>query len=185
MDGIQETPSLFNLHQGFLKIFDKTKLNKKKWQDWIKNLCDHYSEPNYKLRKIKIKLNSTLKIGWKKSKTVATLALGSRPRQKELQGCEPKGSPGVKSRGSPRVKPRGCPGVKARGSPGVTFTYSRECEKVLESVREWTLTLPRQLSFGRWSPVGLPKLQRAIAGVKPLCLVAFFISLKSSWSLDV
>jgi hypothetical protein len=69
MDGIQETPSLFNLHQGFLKIFDKTKLNKRKWQDWIKHLCDHYNEPNYKLRKIKIKLSSTLKIGWKKSKT--------------------------------------------------------------------------------------------------------------------
>jgi len=43
---------------------------------------------------------------------VATLALGSRPRQRELQGCGPKGSPGV--------KPRGCPGVKGRGSPGVT-----------------------------------------------------------------
>jgi hypothetical protein len=51
---------------------------------------------------------------------VATLALGSRPRQRELQGCEPKGSPGVKPKGSPGVKPRGCPGVKARGSPGVT-----------------------------------------------------------------
>jgi hypothetical protein len=51
---------------------------------------------------------------------VATLALGSRPRQRELQGCGPKGSPGVKAKRSPRVKPRGCPGVKARGSPGVT-----------------------------------------------------------------
>ncbi len=28
---------------------------------------------------------------------VATLALGSRPRQKGLQGCGPKGSPGVTS----------------------------------------------------------------------------------------
>jgi len=34
---------------------------------------------------------------------VATLALGSRPRQMELQGCRPKGSPGVKPRGSPGV----------------------------------------------------------------------------------
>jgi hypothetical protein len=51
---------------------------------------------------------------------VATLALGSRPRQRELQGCGPKGSPGVKPKGSPRVKPRGCPGIKGRGSPGVT-----------------------------------------------------------------
>ncbi len=32
--------------------------------------------------------------------------------------------------------------------------------------------------FGRWSPGGLPKLQRAIAGVKPQWIVAFFISLK-------
>jgi hypothetical protein len=38
---------------------------------------------------------------------VATLALGSRPRQRELQGCGPRGSPGVKPRGSPGVKPRG------------------------------------------------------------------------------
>jgi hypothetical protein len=60
--------------------------------------------------------------------SVATLALGSRPKQRELQGCEPKGSlgvkpkgsPGAKAKGSPRVKPRGSPGVKPRGSPGVT-----------------------------------------------------------------
>jgi len=44
--------------------------------------------------------------------SVVTLALGSRPRQRELQGCGPKENPGV--------KPRGCPGIKARGSPGVT-----------------------------------------------------------------
>jgi hypothetical protein len=34
--------------------------------------------------------------------------------------------------------------------------------------------------FGRWSPGGLPKLQRAIWGVKTQWLVAFFISLESS-----
>jgi hypothetical protein len=54
------------------------------------------------------------------SLSVATLALGSQPRQRELQGCGPKGSLGVKPRGSRGVKPGGCPGVKARGSPGVT-----------------------------------------------------------------
>jgi hypothetical protein len=42
---------------------------------------------------------------------VATLALGSRPRQR---GCK------VVARGSPGAKARGSPGVKARGSPGVT-----------------------------------------------------------------
>jgi hypothetical protein len=34
---------------------------------------------------------------------VATLALGSRPRQKGLQGCEPKRSPGIKARRSPGI----------------------------------------------------------------------------------
>jgi hypothetical protein len=46
-------------------------------------------------------------------------SLGSRPWQRELQGCEPKGSPGVKPKGSPGVKPKGSPGAKARRSPGV------------------------------------------------------------------
>jgi len=46
-------------------------------------------------------------------------SLGSRPWQRELQGCGPKGSPGVKPKGSPRVKPKGSPGAKARGSLGV------------------------------------------------------------------
>jgi hypothetical protein len=57
--------------------------------------------------------------------TVATLALGSRPRQRELQGCGPRGSSGV--------KPRGSPGVKAKGSPGVTshtLGSVRKCEGV-------------------------------------------------------
>jgi hypothetical protein len=55
-----------------------------------------------------------------KNIAVATLALGLRPRLRELQGCGPKESPKVKPKGSPGVKPKGCPGVKARGSPGVT-----------------------------------------------------------------
>jgi hypothetical protein len=36
----------------------------------------------------------------------------------------------------------------------------------------------------RWSPGGVPKFQRAIAGVKLQCLVAFFIPLESSWSVE-
>jgi len=35
--------------------------------------------------------------------SVATLALGSRPKQRELQGCRPRRSPGVKAKGSPGV----------------------------------------------------------------------------------
>jgi hypothetical protein len=39
--------------------------------------------------------------------------------------------------------------------------------------------------FGKWSPGGLSKLQRAISRVKTQWLVVFFISLESSWNLDV
>jgi hypothetical protein len=46
-------------------------------------------------------------------------------------------------------------GCGPRGSPGV-ITYSWEFKEVRGSVREWTLTLPRQLSFwereSRWTP---------------------------------
>jgi hypothetical protein len=48
------------------------------------------------------------------------------------------------------------PGSQGKRKPGSHITYSRECEKVLESVREWTLTLPRQLPLwemeSRWTP---------------------------------
>jgi hypothetical protein len=47
------------------------------------------------------------------------------------------------------------PGSQGKRKPGSHITYSRECEKVLESVREWTLTLPRQLPLwemeSRWT----------------------------------
>jgi len=48
------------------------------------------------------------------------------------------------------------PGSQSKRKPGSHITYSRECEKVLESVRVWTLTLPRQLPLwemeSRWTP---------------------------------
>jgi len=47
-----------------------------------------------------------------------------------------------------------------------------------EGVKEWILTLPRQLPLGRWSPDGLPNLQRAIIGVKIQCLEAFLYLLE-------
>jgi hypothetical protein len=50
-----------------------------------------------------------------------------------------------------------------------------------ESVR-MKLTLPKS---GLGSPLGLPKLQKAIARVKTPCLEEFFISLKSYWNVDV
>jgi hypothetical protein len=45
-----------------------------------------------------------------------------------------------------------------------------------------TLTLPK---WGLGSPLGLPKLQSLIAGVKTARLKAFFISLKRYQSADV
>jgi hypothetical protein len=48
------------------------------------------------------------------------------------------------------------PGSQGKRKPGSHITYSQECEKVLESVREWTLTLSRQLPLwemeSRWTP---------------------------------
>jgi hypothetical protein len=48
------------------------------------------------------------------------------------------------------------PESQGKRKPGSHITYSRECEKVLESVREWTFTLPRQLPLwemeSRWTP---------------------------------
>jgi hypothetical protein len=95
---------------------------------------------------------------------VATLAFGLRPRQ---GGCEVAG---------------------LEVDPGVT-SHAPESVKSPESVREWTLTLPSELPC--WElvrvgvPKGLPKLQRAFWGVKTQHLGALFISMKSSWSLDV
>ncbi len=50
-----------------------------------------------------------------------------------------------------------------------------------KSVR-MTLTL---LKWGLGSPLGLPKLQSSIAGVKTPCLEAFLMPLKRYWSVDV
>ncbi len=65
-------------------------------------------------------------------------SLGLATKAKGLQGCEPKGrKPGSQNKGITRVR--------AKKKPGSHITYSRECKKVWGSVREWTLTLPRQL----------------------------------------
>jgi len=52
---------------------------------------------------------------------VATLALGSRPRQRAYKG--------VKARGSLGVKARGSSGVKARRSSGITSHIPGNVEK--------------------------------------------------------
>jgi hypothetical protein len=78
-------------------------------------------------------------------------SLGLVTKAKGLQGCGSKGSPGAKAK-----RPQGC---GPKGSPGVTSHTPRnvrKCEGVWGSVREWTLTLPRQLSLweieSRWTP---------------------------------
>jgi len=94
--------------------------------------------------------NPPISQNWKINKSwwvfetfVATLALGSRPRQRESQGCGPRGSPGVKAKRKP--------GNQGKRKPGSHITYSWEC-----CMREWTLTLPRQLPLweveSRWTP---------------------------------
>jgi len=109
---------------------------------------------------------------------VATLALGLRPRQR---GCkvagQEEGSPGIKAKALQRCGSRRSPGVTSQ-TPGSV----RKCEGVWGNEPSHS---QRNSHFGRWSPGGPPKLQRAIAGVKPQCLVTFFISLESSWSVDV
>jgi len=125
------------------------------------------------------------------SKEVAPGTIVSRRRRKKrspamsqpsLWACDQgKGSyEGAGQRGSSGVKPRGCPGIKAKGSPGVTSHTPGSVKSVRKCEGVNPHTPKANSHFGRWSPGGLPKLQRAIAGVKPQCIVAFFISLESS-----
>jgi hypothetical protein len=57
--------------------------------------------------------------------------------------------------------------------------------RVQESVRERTLTLPREFNFGSWSPSGLPNFQREILGVKIQWFEVLFIPLEISWNVNV
>jgi hypothetical protein len=61
---------------------------------------------------------------------VATLALGSQPRLRGLQGYGPREKkPGGQGKSIARVKPRGSLGIKAKGSPGVTSHTPRSVRK--------------------------------------------------------
>jgi len=109
---------------------------------------------------------------------IATLALGSRPRQRRCKVAgQEEGSPGIKAKALQGCGPRGSRGITSH-TPGSV----RKCEGVWGSEHSHS---QGNSHFGRWSPGGLPKLQRAIKGVKPQCLVTLFISLESSWSVDV
>jgi hypothetical protein len=91
------------------------------------------------------------------SSNVATLALGLWPRQR---GCK----------------------VVGQEKTQESHHILRKCRKVWESEPSHS---QGNSHFGRWSPDGLPKFQRAILGVKTQWLVTFFISLERSWNLDV
>jgi len=91
---------------------------------------------------------------------VATLALGSRPRQRACKG--------VSQKGAWESRQRHCKGV---GQEEVWESHHK-LPGVLESVREYEgMNEPSHSQgnshFGKWSPSGFPKLQRAIVGVKP------------------
>jgi hypothetical protein len=86
------------------------------------------------------------------------------------------------------TKARGLRGCGPRSRPGSHITCSRECkhsgecEGMNPHTPKWTPTL----GVGENEvPKGLPKLQRAFWGVKTPWLVALFISMESSWSVDV
>ncbi len=67
---------------------------------------------------------------------VATLALGLRPRQRVARLQESRGKKlGSQKEGSPGAKAKALEGCAPRGSPGV-ITYSRESKEVRGSVRE-------------------------------------------------
>jgi hypothetical protein len=55
----------------------------------------------------------------------------------------------------------------------------RECEGMN------THTPQESSHFGSWTPDGLPNLQKVIVGVKTHWIEELFISLESSWNIDV
>jgi hypothetical protein len=88
---------------------------------------------------------------------VATLALGSRPRQ-------------------------GFAKVWAKNEPGSHISCSWECKRVWGNEPPHSQVSSH---LGSWSPKGLSNLQRAIARVKTNWIEEFLISLERSLNLDV
>jgi len=63
--------------------------------------------------------------------TVATLALGSRPRQRACKGVsQEEAQKSKQEEGSSGVKAKALQGCGPRRSRGVASHYSRECKKV-------------------------------------------------------
>jgi hypothetical protein len=93
-----------------------------------------------------------------KTPYVATLALGSRPKQ-----------------GLARLWTK-------REAQGGHISCSWECKRVWENEPSHFQV---NSHFGSWSPNGLSNFQRAIEGVKTHWIETFLISLESSWNVDV
>jgi hypothetical protein len=73
----------------------------------------------------------------------------------------------------------GCPDFTLIGADGANVFVS---QPHFGQSGRMQLPLPKVKT---WSPPGLPKIQKTIWGVKSPRLNAFFISMKSSWSVDV
>jgi len=76
------------------------------------------------------------------------------------------------------TKARGCKVAGQKRSPGVMSHApgsARECKGIDPHIPKGTLTLG----------VGIPNLQKAIAGIKIQWLEEFFIPLEIHWNVDV
>jgi len=80
------------------------------------------------------------------------------------------------------TKAKGVVRVRAKRKPKSHIRDSWECRRMWGSGPSHS---QGNSHFGRGSPGGLPKLQRPIWRVKTQWLVAFFISLESSWNVNV
>jgi hypothetical protein len=84
----------------------------------------------------KLSMNVTTLLETLSQPDVATLALGSRPRQGVARLRESKGKkPGSQKEGSLGAKAKALEGCEPRGNSGV-ITYSQESKEVRGSVRE-------------------------------------------------
>jgi hypothetical protein len=77
-----------------------------------------------------------------------------------------------------------CKGIAQKRSLGVTFHALRRL-RVWESVRIEPPHSQVNSHFGSWSIDGLSNFQRTITRVKIHWIYDFFISLESSWNVDV
>jgi hypothetical protein len=114
---------------------------------------------------------------WNSIEFVATLALGSRPRQ----GVTRLRAKRKEAQEQRQRHWKGAGQEKAQESSH-TLGSLRKCEGMWRSEHSHS---QGNSHFGRGSPGELPKLQRASWRVKPQWIVALFRPLKSSWNVDV